>query len=113
MDDLKIDYVEFSSADVAASKDFFQKAFGWNFIDYGPQYQAFADAGLDGGISGSGDDPAGVSLVILKTGDLEAALARVEAAGGRVVRPIFRFPGGRRFHFSEPGGAVIGIWSET
>lgn len=112
MDDLKIDYVEFSSSDVAASKVFFARAFGWGFVDYGPGYQAFADAGLEGGIDGSGEAAAGTALVILKTGDLEAALARVEAAGGVVVRPIFGFPGGRRFHFREPGGAEMAVWSE-
>lgn len=113
MDDLKIDYVEFSSSDVAASKGFFARAFGWGFVDYGPGYQAFADAGLEGGIDGSGETLAGTALVILKTGDLEAALARVEAAGGVVVRPIFGFPGGRRFHFREPGGAEMAVWSEA
>jgi predicted enzyme related to lactoylglutathione lyase len=112
MDDLKIDYVEFSSGDIAASKGFFAQAFGWGFVDYGPQYQAFADAGIDGGIDGSGQAAVGTALVILKALDLEAALARVKAAGGVVTKPVFGFPGGRRFHFREPGGAEIGVWSE-
>ncbi len=121
MDDLKIDCVEFSSGDIAASKGFFARAFGWGFVDYGPQYQAFADAGKAGGIDRAGQTAAGTALVILKTGDLEAALAAalaaveaaVEAAGGVVVKPIFRFPVGRRFHFREPGGAELGVWSEV
>lgn len=113
MSDLKIDYVEFASGDLAASKGFFAQAFGWGFVDYGPEYQAFADAGLDGGLDGSGATPAGRALVILKTDDLEAALARVEAAGGVVTRAIFSFPGGRRFHFRAPGGVEMGIWSEV
>ena len=113
MDDLKIDYVEFSSTNVAASKAFFGQAFGWGFLDYGPQYQAFADAGIDGGIDGTAQVAAGTALVILKTADLEGALARVTAAGGVVTRPIFDFPGGRRFHFREPGGAEMGVWSEV
>lgn len=117
MDDLKIDYVEFSSRDLAASKGFFAAAFGWGFVDYGPGYQAFAGAGIDGGIAGGidggGQAAAGTTLVIVKADDLEAALGRVEAAGGVVVKPIFSFPGGRRFQFREPGGAVIGVWSET
>lgn len=112
MSDLKIDYVEFASGDLAASKGFFAQAFGWSFLDYGPGYQAFADAGIDGGIDGSGSAPAGTALVILKTGDLEAALARVEAAGGVVTRAIFSFPGGRRFQFRAPGGMEMGVWSE-
>ena len=113
MDDLKIDYVEFSSSNVAASKGFFAQAFGWGFVDYGPQYQAFAGAGIDGGIDGTGQAASGTALVILKAADLEGALARVTAAGGVVTRPIFDFPGGRRFHFREPGGAEMGVWSEV
>jgi uncharacterized protein len=113
MTDLKIDYVEFSTRDLTASKGFFAAAFGWGFVDYGPDYQAFADAGIDGGIDGTGQGPVGTALVILKAADLEAALARVLAAGGVVTRPIFSFPGGRRFQFREPGGAEMGVWSET
>ena len=110
---MKIDYVEFSSPDVAASKAFFAHAFGWGFVDYGPQYQAFADAGLDGGIDGSGQAPVGTAIVLLKTDDLKAALARVQAAGGVITREIFAFPGGRRFQFRDPGGAEMGVWSES
>ncbi len=112
MADLKIDYVEFSSGNIAASKDFFAQAFGWGFIDYGPGYQAFADAGIDGGIDGGGQAAAGTALVIVKAADLDAALARVEAAGGVVTKPIFSFPGGRRFHFREPGGVELVVWAE-
>jgi predicted enzyme related to lactoylglutathione lyase len=112
MGDLKIDYVEFSSGDVAASRGFFAKAFGWGFVDYGPEYQAFEDAGIDGDIDGTGQVARGQAIVILKADDLEAALERVTAAGGVVTRPIFTFPGGRRFQFREPGGAEMGVWSE-
>ena len=110
--ELKIDYVEFSTGNITASKAFFAKAFGWEFVDYGPQYQAFSNAGIDGGLDGGAQTTAGTSLVIVKTDDLDAALARVTEAGGEVVEPIFAFPGGRRFHFREPGGAVLGVWSE-
>ena len=111
-DDLKIDYVELASPDIAGSKQFFAEAFGWAFADYGPTYQAFADAGIDGGIDGTGERPGGAPLVILKTGDLEAAEKRVVAAGGEIVRPAYAFPGGRRFHFREPGGNEMAVWSE-
>lgn len=108
---LKIDYVEFDTERMAESQAFFAKAFGWRFEDFGPQYQAFANAGLDGGLNGLGERPSGAPLVILKTDDLEAALKEVEAAGGVVTRAIQSFPGGRRFHFREPGGNELGVWS--
>lgn len=112
MADLKIDYIEFSSGNLAESQAFFARAFGWGFVDHGPEYQALADAGMDGGIDGTGQAARGQTLVIVKADDLEAALDRVTAAGGGVTRPIFRFPGGRRFQFREPGGVEIGVWSE-
>lgn len=107
---MRIDYLEFSSPDLGASKDFFARAFGWSFTDYGPDYQELADAGIAGGIAAG---PLAPPLVILKAADLEAALARVSAAGGEITRPIFAFPGGRRFQFREPGGTEMAIWSET
>ena len=110
---LKIDYVEFSTPDLPASKDFFARAFGWGFVDYGPSYAAFEGAGLDGGLDGGAQTPEGTSLVILKADDLEAAQARIEAAGGIVTVPIFDFPGGRRFHFREPGAAELAVWAEV
>lgn len=112
MSDLKIDYVELSSGDIAASKAFFAGAFGWGFVDYGPGYQAFADAGIDGGIDGGAQVPVGTALVIVKAEDLDAALVRVQSAGGVVTKPVFTFPGGRRFHFREPGGVEMAVWSE-
>ena len=107
---MRIDYLEFTSPDISASKDFFARAFGWSFKDYGPDYQELADAGVSGGIAAG---PLTPPLVILKTEDLEAALARVTAAGGQITRPIFGFPGGRRFQFREPGGTEMAVWSET
>lgn len=112
MTHLKIDYVEFASGDLAASKSFFARAFGWTFQDYGPAYAAMTNAGLDGGLQGDRDETHALPLVILKADDLEAAQRAVEAAGGTITRPIFSFPGGRRFHFREPGGSELGVWSE-
>ena len=111
----KINYVEFPSRDLAATKQFFVEAFGWSFVDYGPDYTAFADQGLDGGFyhadlaSSTGQ---GSALIVLFSDDLEATLAKVEAAGGVVVKPIFAFPGGRRFHFTEPSGNEFAVWAE-
>lgn len=106
---MKIDYIEFSSPDISASKGFFARAFGWSFNDYGPEYQELADAGIAGGIAAGALAP---PLVILKTDDLEAAQQRVTQAGAQITQQIFEFPGGRRFHFREPGGTEIAVWSE-
>lgn len=112
MTHLKIDYVEFASGDLAKSKGFFAKAFGWDFQDYGPTYAAMTNAGIDGGIQSDPAEASAAPLVILKTDDLEAAVKAVTAAGGEIVKPIFAFPGGRRFQFREPGGNELAVWSE-
>lgn len=109
---LKIDYVEFASADLAKSKAFFGNAFGWTFQEYGPDYAAMTNAGVDGGIQSDPAEANAMPLVILKAVDLEAAEAAVRTAGGKITRPIFSFPGGRRFHFREPGGNELAVWSE-
>ncbi|MEQ1780561.1 MAG: VOC family protein [Hyphomonadaceae bacterium] len=110
---LKIDYVEFATQDLPATQAFLAKAFAWTFTDYGPDYQAFANAGLEGGIQCDPDHVGAAPLVILKAENLEAAEQAVTAAGGTIIRPIFSFPGGRRFHFREPGGNEMAVWSET
>ncbi|MFV0292278.1 MAG: VOC family protein [Paracoccus sp. (in: a-proteobacteria)] len=105
---MKIDYIEFSSPEIKATQDFFARAFGWTFNDYGPEYQELANAGMSGGISAGELAP---PLVVLKTTDLEAALAHVIEAGVEITQPIFSFPGGRRFQFREPGGTEMAIWT--
>lgn len=111
-EDGKIDYVEWLTPDLASAKRFYGEAFGWTFTDYGPDYAAFAE-GLDGGIHNGADDTgAKVPMVILYAHDLEAMEARVRAAGGEITRSIFAFPGGRRFHFRDPAGNELGVWSE-
>jgi predicted enzyme related to lactoylglutathione lyase len=107
--DGKLDYLEMRGADLAATKGFYAKAFGWSFIDYGPDYAAF-EQGLDGGFFQGGE---AAPLPVLYATDLEAMLDKVSAAGGTVVRPIFEFPGGRRFHFSDPAGNELAVWSQT
>ena len=110
-----INYVEFPSTDLAATKQFFAQAFGWQFVDYGPEYAAFSGAGLDGGFF-QAKVPAhtrnGSALVVLYSAHLQTTLDKVVAAGGRIEQPIFDFPGGRRFHFCEPGGSEFAVWSE-
>jgi predicted enzyme related to lactoylglutathione lyase len=110
--DGKLDYLEMPGGELGKVKDFYGKAFGWRFIDYGPTYAAFEDAGLDGGFQADADAAPKMPLPVLFATDLEAMQAKVEAAGGEVVVPIFAFPGGRRFHFRDPAGNELAAWSE-
>ena len=111
--DRKIDYIEFNVADIAKSKAFYGGAFGWTFTDYGPQYCEFQDGRLTGGFTTLAPVNAkGGPLIILFADGLEDALARVEKAGGRIVKPIFEFPGGRRFQFADPDGYELAVWSD-
>lgn len=111
-EDGKLDYIELAGGDLPQAKAFYAQAFGWTFQDYGPAYAAFAE-GLDGGLYDVSDMPRAAPLPILYARDLEAMLERVEAAGGVIVKPIFAFPGGRRFHFADPAGNELAVWSET
>ena len=112
----KLDYVEFPARDLAVTKAFFSAVFGWEFEDFGPDYCAFSGQGLDGGFYRSelySNTRSGAALLVFYSDDLEATRGRVEQAGGRIVKPIFDFPGGRRFHFSEPSGNEFAVWSAT
>ncbi|PTS82599.1 MULTISPECIES: VOC family protein [unclassified Caulobacter] len=111
--DGKIDYIEWPSSDLPGTKAFYQAAFGWTFADYGPDYVAFQDQGTHGGFFTPETAPPPKPLVILYAHDLEAMEARVVAAGGVISTPIFSFPGGRRFHFMDPGGNELAVWTET
>ena len=111
--DRKIDYVEFNVSDIARAKAFYGGAFGWTFTDYGPDYCEFRDGRLSGGFTTLAPVTAKCGpLVILFAADLEDAFARVEAAGGTIVKPIFPFPGGRRFQFADPDGYELAVWSD-
>lgn len=111
----KINYVEIPAKDLEATKRFFGEAFGWTFVDYGPEYVAIENAGLDGGFFKSDNvatTATGSVLVVLFSTDLEVTLEKVESSGGKIVKDIFPFPGGRRFHFSDPNGNEYAVWSE-
>jgi len=111
----KINYVELPAKDLAATKAFFESVFGWSFVDYGPEYTAFENQGLDGGFFQSdlaSSTEKGAALIVFYSDQLEATLAKVEKAGGSILRPIFSFPGGRRFHFTEPSGNEFAVWGE-
>lgn len=111
-EDGKVDYVELPGAELGPLKRFYREAFGWIFTDYGPSYAAFSE-GLDGGFQADAAQSLSAPLVVLYAHDLEAMRAKVEGAGGRVVRPIYSFPGGRRFHFTDPTGNELAVWSEA
>ncbi|MBV7257095.1 VOC family protein [Pacificimonas sp. WHA3] len=108
MPSAKLNYVELPVADSEASAQFYEKAMGWSMVRFAPVY-----AGTDGNHSDLGldaDTALKAPLPNVETDDLEGMLAQVEAAGGRIVDPIFAFPGGRRFHFADPDGNIMGIW---
>lgn len=110
----RIDYLEFATRDVAAAKAFYAAAFGWAFTDYGPDYTSFTDSRLSGGFFRSPDAAPSINpCVVLFAADLEAAEQRVTRAGGRITRPAFEFPGGRRFHFADPAGLELAVWSDV
>jgi predicted enzyme related to lactoylglutathione lyase len=106
----KINYIEFSAADLPAIKKFYGEVFGWQFTDYGHEYTAFTDGNLEGGFAKgtlTGRDP----LVILYSNDLEETVNAVLKHGGKIAKDIFPFPGGRRFHFTDPHGNELAVWS--
>jgi predicted enzyme related to lactoylglutathione lyase len=110
--DYSINYIELHVNAVPKAKQFYGDAFGWTFQDWGPEYASFEKAGLDGGMSSGETSASGAPLVILYASKLEEAQQRVEKAGGKIVKPIFSFPGGRRFHFADPAGNELAIWSD-
>ena len=111
----KINYVEMPAINLETTKTFFGDAFGWTFVDYGPDYIAIEGAGLDGGFYKSekiATTENGSVLVVLYSAELDATLDKVKQSGGKIVKDIFSFPGGRRFHFSDPNGNEYAVWSE-
>ena len=115
-EDQKIDYVEFPAADFDAVQAFYEKAFNWTFVDYGPEYRAFNDGKLDGGFRKAdvrSTSETGGALVVLYAKDLEGTRDKVAGSGGTIVVDIFSFPGGRRFQFTDPHGNELAVWSDN
>ncbi len=108
----RIDYVEYNVADIARAKKFYGEAFGWAFTDYSPDYCEFNDGRLRGGFTTQGPRIPGGPLIVLHAENLEETQERILRAGGLIRRETFSFPGGRRFHFSDPDGYELGVWSE-
>jgi hypothetical protein len=113
--DQKIDYLEFPARDLEKTKAFYAKTFDWVFQDYGEDYCAFNDGKIDGGFYRSTSvcsTSNGSVLVVLYAQDLQKTLERIVSSGGTIVRPIYAFPGGHRFHFADPNGNELAVWSE-
>lgn len=112
----KISYVEFPAKDIEATKAFFNSVFGWSFVDYGPDYTAFTNEGLDGGFYKSDlsvSTKKGSALIVFYSKELENTLSKVEKSGGSIIKPIFLFPGGRRFHFADPNGNEYAVFTDV
>jgi predicted enzyme related to lactoylglutathione lyase len=110
--DGRIDYVEFPATDMAGTKAFYTGVFGWKFTDYGPDYTSFEDGRMAGGFVRQDAVVRGGPLVVIYASDLAQMEAKVRAAGGAIVKAIFSFPGGRRFHFTDPNGNEVSVWSD-
>lgn len=110
--DRRIDNIELAVADIGRSRAFYGKVFGWSFKDYGPSYCEFSDGRLTGGFAKGGKVSPGGPLVILYADDLAETQKRLEEAGAKIVKPVFAFPGGRRFHFEDPDGYELAVWSD-
>ena len=110
--DRRVDYIEFPTTNMEVTKRFYSEVFGWEFTDYGPDYTSFTDGRLAGGFSVAPEVRVGGPLVVLYATDLAGVEARVGDSGGRIVRETFEFPGGRRFHFTDPSGNELAVWSD-
>ena len=110
----KLNYVEFPAQNLVQTRAFFQQVFNWQFTDYGAEYTAFDNQGLEGGFYQSplaASTNNGSALLVFYSEQLEQTQEKIEAAGGKIIKPIFNFPGGRRFHFREPSGNEFAVWS--
>ncbi|MEK9627941.1 MAG: VOC family protein [Nitrospinota bacterium] len=109
-----INYIELPMIKNAETKNFYSKVFEWEFTDWGPDYISFSGANIDGGFNGLGEaqiSPPGV-LVVLYTNERDKKFKEVKKAGGGITKPIYEFPGGKRFHFRDPNGNELAVWSE-
>ncbi|MDO6431399.1 hypothetical protein Q4E93_12415 [Flavitalea sp. BT771] len=106
----QVQYIEFISKDISRAKKFYTKCFDWKFTDYGPNYTAFEGTYVDGGFT-PGEPVNGTVLVILYSNNIEATQQKIIAAGGVIVKDIFTFPGGKRFHFKDPDGYELAVWA--
>jgi len=109
----RLDYVELPATDLTAAADFYEAAFGWTLARFGPTYAATTTGDTDIGLQGDAADAPKAPLPVIQVEDIAAAAAAVEAAGGDIIRPVFSFPGGRRFRFRDPGGNEVAVWQTS
>lgn len=110
--DRRVDYIEFGATDVGRTKQFYQQVFEWKFQDYGPDYTSFQDGRLSGGFTTDAPVRPANPLVVIYATRLEETERKIEQAGGKIVRKTYPFPGGRRFHFSDPSGNELAVWTD-
>ena len=106
----RLDYVELPGTNLAATRKFYEQAFGWTMTEFAPTYAATTSGDTDVGIQSDASERSAAPLPVIQVKDLEAALAAVERSGGTIVKPIRAFPGGRRFHFKDPSGNELAVW---
>ena len=112
----KINYVEFPSKNLRITKAFFSSVFSWTFVDYGPDYAAFSNEGIDGGFFKSeltSSSSNGGALIVFYSKLLEETQSKIKKFGGTIIKPVFSFPGGHRFHFCDPNGNEYAVWSDA
>jgi len=106
----RLDYLELPAKEIAKTQAFYESAFGWKMTSFAPTYAATTTGDVDVGLQADMADASKAPLAVIQVGDLEAALNKVTQAGGKIVKPIFAFPGGRRFHFADPSGNELAAW---
>jgi len=111
--DLRVDYVEFGATDIKGTRRFYERVFGWQFEDYGPDYTSFRDGRLSGGFTRDAPVRPANPLIVIYAARLEEVETKIRSEGGRIVRPAYEFPGGRRFHFTDPSGNELAVWTEA
>ncbi|MEO6799988.1 MAG: VOC family protein [Rhodanobacter sp.] len=102
-------FIELPVSDIEAAKNFYTRAFGWDLTEFGPTYACTMTGDVDIGLQGDSAEASDAPLPVITVADLAAALAAVTSAGGRIVRPVFAFPGGRRFQFRDPHGNELAV----
>ncbi len=110
--DRRVDYVEFLTTNIEQTERFYSQVFGWQFTGYGPEYTSFSDGRLAGGFSLAPEISSGGPLVVIYSIDLEKTATSIRESGGQIVRETYEFPGGRRFHFTDPSGNELAVWSD-